>query len=216
MISKNLALYFDTVLVQGMSANFTRNLFSNNTGTHTVDTQGYSRISSDAQFFYENYFQDNICLGHGNQYAEHFGYQPRDENDEFHRRPKRRAKRQVINQDGISFDWWTHVGTETSRYRSTILAGSAHQKLERNVFNNPQNPYELTTSAQTQFDTGAVDATKNYWGYPGTIGVAMAKIRDQADYPYLIKVNFEPVLDSNTSLIEGKAMNFLKYSRIRL
>ncbi|CAD5226291.1 unnamed protein product [Bursaphelenchus okinawaensis] len=203
IVSKNLAMYFDTCLVQGMSVNFTRNVFSNNTGTHTVDTQGYSQIASDAQYFYENFFENNIALGHGNQYIEGFGYQPEYENDEFHRRPKRRAKRQVVNQRGISFDWWTHVGRETGRYRSTILSGSAAQKLERNVFNNPSNPYELTTSGQTQFDTGAVDAMNNYWGYLGTPGVAAGKIRDQADYPYLVKVNYLPVLDSNTSLIEG-------------
>ncbi|CAD5229908.1 unnamed protein product [Bursaphelenchus xylophilus] len=203
IISKNYALYFDTCLVQGMSVNFTRNVFSNNTGTHTVDTQGYSQISSDAQYFYENFFENNVALGHGNQYVERFGFLPEFENEEFNRRPKRRAKRQVINQRGVSFDWWTHVGRETGRYRSTILSGSAAQKLERNVFNNPGNPYELTTSAQTQFDTGAVDAMNNYWGYPGTPGVAAGKIRDQADYPYLVKVNYIPVLDSNTSLIEG-------------
>lgn len=48
-----------------------------------------------------------------------------------------------------------------------------------------------------------MDARENYWGYPGTIGVASGKIRDQEDYPGLMKVDFTPVLESNTSLIEG-------------
>jgi hypothetical protein len=42
----------------------------------------------------------------------------------------------------------------------------------------------------------------------GTPGVAAGKIRDQADYPYLIRVNYEPVLESNSSLIEGKLFSF--------
>ncbi|KAI1717620.1 scavenger receptor cysteine-rich domain-containing protein [Ditylenchus destructor] len=205
----NYALYFDTVLVQGMSTNFTRNLFCNNVGLHTIDNAGYgtdvqgnARISSDSQVFHYNFFENNLALGHGNPYQEAYGYQQRrfDELDEF---KTRRPKRQVLNQKGVSFDWWTHVDTETGRYRSTILAGSAHQKYSHNVFNNPLNSYELTTSEQTQFDTGSIDARENYWGYPGTPGVAAGKIRDQSDFPYLIRVDHLPVLESNTSLIEG-------------
>uniref|UniRef100_A0A914EF37 SRCR domain-containing protein n=1 Tax=Acrobeloides nanus TaxID=290746 RepID=A0A914EF37_9BILA len=203
VISLNFALYFDTVLVKGFSANFTRNLFTNNTGAHIVDTEGYSRISSDAQTFYYNMFADNLALGHGNQYIEKFGYLPMGDDNEFHRRPKRQVQIPVFSQQGVSFDWWTHVGNQTSRYRSTILAGSSHQKFYHNIFYDNLNDYELATSAQTTYDIGAIDAKENYWGYPGTPGVAAGKIRDQADYPYLIRVDFEPVLESNTSLLEG-------------
>ena len=53
------------------------------------------------------------------------------------------------------------------------------------------------------FDSGAIDARENYWGFPSTTGVAMGKIRDQADHTNLIRVDHDPVLESNTSLIEG-------------
>lgn len=86
-----------------------------------------------------------LFLGHGNQYQEAYGYVPLVENDEFHRRPKR----QVLTQKGISFDWWTHVGTETERYRGTIVAGSSHQKYSRNVLSNPLNDFELLTTQET-------------------------------------------------------------------
>uniref|UniRef100_A0A7E4VD53 SRCR domain-containing protein n=1 Tax=Panagrellus redivivus TaxID=6233 RepID=A0A7E4VD53_PANRE len=215
-IARNYALYFDTCLVHGMSTNFTRNLITNNTGLNIVDTFGYSRVSSDSQIFEHNYFENNLALGHELQYAEGFGYQPARV-EEFDLRPRwkrdvtfepdnptgKRVKRQVLSQNGISYDWWTHVGADTGRYRSTVLAGSSHQKFHNNVFNNPLNPFELTTSLQTQFDSGAIDAKDNYWGYPGTQGVASGKIRDQGDFSYLIKVDYVPVLDSNTSLIEG-------------
>lgn len=58
---------------------------------------------------------------------------------------------QVLNQKGVSFDWWTHVGWETARYRSTILAGASNHILHYNVFHNPLNPFELTSSEQTQW-----------------------------------------------------------------
>lgn len=63
VIAKNFALFYDTALIRGMSANITRNLFSENTGLHTMDTQGISRISSDAQIFVENFFVNNRALG---------------------------------------------------------------------------------------------------------------------------------------------------------
>ncbi|KHJ78277.1 hypothetical protein OESDEN_22103 [Oesophagostomum dentatum] len=117
IISHNYALYHDTMKIQDMSVNLTRNVFFGNTGLHTVDSHGYSRITSETQTFLYNNFEDNVALGHGHQYMEQFGYLPEKEHDEFLRRPRR----QVITQEGVSFDWWTHVGTETERYRSTIL-----------------------------------------------------------------------------------------------
>lgn len=53
-------------------------------------------------------------------------------------------------------------------------------------------------------DESAIDARQNYWGYPGTAGVAAGKIRDHHDYEFLIQVDYLPVLESNASLTEGK------------
>ncbi|GMT10248.1 hypothetical protein PFISCL1PPCAC_1545 [Pristionchus fissidentatus] len=202
IITNNYALYFDTVLVESVALNSTRNVFSNNTGLHTVETRGHSRVAQDGHTFYRNIFTNNIALGHGHQYQEHYGYLPEDSkwSDEFQLRPKR----QVISQSGVSFDWWTHVGEETERYRSTILAGSSQQHLTENVFNNPGNDYELTTTKHTQYDIGVIDAKNNYWGYPGTESVAAGKIRDQVDYSYLIRVEYRPVLESNQTLVDGE------------
>ncbi|KAK6754795.1 hypothetical protein RB195_013653 [Necator americanus] len=199
IISHNYALYHDTIKIQDMSVNLTRNVIFSNLGLHTVDSHGYSRITSETQTFLYNNFEDNTALGHGHQYMEQFGYLPEEEHDEFLRRPRR----QVITQEGVSFDWWTHVGSETERYRSTILAGSSQQSYRGNVFNNKKNAYELTTTKRTQYDIGSIDARLNYWGYPGVESVAAGKIRDFSDYPYLIKVDYQPVLESNSSLLEG-------------
>ncbi|KAJ1365160.1 hypothetical protein KIN20_025390 [Parelaphostrongylus tenuis] len=183
IISYNYALYHDTVKIHDMSL----------IPRGTLVSPRRHKLSSI------NNFEENIALGHGHQYLEHYGFQPEEEHDEFLRRPRR----QVITQEGVSFDWWTHVGTESERYRSTILAGSSQQHYRGNVFNDKKNSYELTTSKRTQYDIGTIDARLNYWGYPGAESVAAGKIRDFSDYPYLIKVDYQPVLESNSSLLEG-------------
>ncbi|KAK6052455.1 scavenger receptor cysteine-rich domain protein [Cooperia oncophora] len=152
IISHNYALYYDTVKIHDMSVNLTRNIFYANVGLHTVDSKGYSRITSETQTFLYNNFEENIALGHGHQY---------------------------------------------------MVTGSSQQHYRGNVLNNKKNPYELTTSKRTQYDIGSIDARLNYWGYPGVESVAAGKIRDFSDYPYLIKVDYQPVLESNSSLIEG-------------
>uniref|UniRef100_A0A8R1E6I9 C-type lectin domain-containing protein n=1 Tax=Caenorhabditis japonica TaxID=281687 RepID=A0A8R1E6I9_CAEJA len=199
VISHNYALYHDTMVTHDVAINMTRNTIFDNTGLHTLDVHASSRLSADKNVFFYNHFYDNLALGHGHQYAEMYGYQPLRENNEFWNRPRRR----VLTQQGVSFDWWTHVDNETTRYRSTIIAGSSQSIFKFNTFNDPKNDYELTTGTQSQYELGAIDAKENYWGYPGTIGVASGKIRDHDDYPSLVRVDYEPVLESNTSLIEG-------------
>ncbi|TKR61178.1 hypothetical protein L596_028323 [Steinernema carpocapsae] len=200
VIANNYALYHDITLVIDMAANFTHNIFANNTGLHTLDMHGYSKISREMQSLYSNYLENNVALGHGHQYKERYGFQPDPPlEDEF----LRRSKRQVISQSGVSFDWWTHVGLETSRYRSTIIAETANQKYFHNYFNNPRNEFELSTGQQPPYGSSAIDARENYWGSPGGAAVAGGKIKDQEDFKDLIRVEYQPVLESNTSLIEG-------------
>ncbi|KAL7075558.1 hypothetical protein ACQ4LE_005183, partial [Meloidogyne hapla] len=205
LISHNYALYADTIILNGVSANFSHNIINKNVGWHVVDTcrfNGESVETAAELYFQNNYLKDNLALGHGNPYIERYGFHDGHEPDEF---VERRPKRQVISQKGVSFDWWTHIGAETSRYRSTILSGSVHQLYSRNLFDNPLNDFELVTTQHEspQFDISSIDARYNYWGPPGTMGTAAGKIRDQHDDPLLIRVDFDPVLESNTSLIEG-------------
>ncbi|VDK79012.1 unnamed protein product, partial [Onchocerca ochengi] len=199
LIRNNYALHHDTVLLKGITANLTRNLFSNNTGSHNLDLRPNLPGPLDSYILYKNWFYNNVALGHGYQYQERYGYQPHYLEDEFMRRPKR----QIVMEEGLSFDWWTHVGTDSERYRSTVYAGISNVLCRENIFNNPINPYELVAGKMNSPETHAIDGRENYWGYPGTVGVASGKIRDYHDYEYLIRVDYVPVLESNASLIEG-------------
>lgn len=54
-----------------------------------------------------------------------------------------RLKRQTGMEEGISFDWWARVGTDSERYRSTVYGGISNILYRENAFNNPINLYEL-------------------------------------------------------------------------
>jgi hypothetical protein len=91
IITKNWAPFYDTVHIERISSNITSNVITNNTGTHTIDLSGYSKVRSESQLMLHNIFTDNIALGAGFQYYDQYGYQPAVENNEFARRPKRQA-----------------------------------------------------------------------------------------------------------------------------
>ncbi|CAG9540523.1 unnamed protein product, partial [Cercopithifilaria johnstoni] len=198
LIRSNYALHHDTVLLKGIIANLTRNLFANNTSLHNLHLQPNLPDSLDSYILYRNWFYNNIALGHGYQYQELYGYQPDYMSDEF----VHRSKREIAMEKNVSFDWWTHIGTDSERYPSTVYAGISNILYRENIFNNPVNPYELVTGKANSREGHAIDARENYWGYPGTASVASGKIRDYYDYEYLLRVDYMPVLESNASLIE--------------
>ncbi|VDM98808.1 unnamed protein product, partial [Thelazia callipaeda] len=199
IIRNNYASYHDTILLKGINGNLTHNLIVNNTGLHNLDLQANLPTSADSYYLYKNWFYDNIAFGHGYQYQEQYGYQP----DHLRNLFKSKFKRDILIKKGVSFDWWSHVGMDSIRYPSTIFTGISSGMYRGNVFNNPKNSYELVTGKAISMEGRAVDAVENYWGYPGTVSVASGKIRDYHDYEYLIRVDYTPVIESNTSLIEG-------------
>ncbi|KRY89173.1 HHIP-like protein 1 [Trichinella pseudospiralis] len=208
---RNWSPYHDTVYVGEVWANFTHNTFYNNTGTHIVHLGGYRDVSTEFQIFYKNVLYDNIATGHGYQFPASYGYfgykQPAYVGSNYMRKRRHAWKAQAPRESTstTSFEWWANVGQQAERYHSTVFAGSPQEKFELNLFNNPNNDFELTTAAKNATDayTGPVDARGNHWGSTGTAAVASGKIRDGNDYDYLISVNHLPVIESNTSLIDG-------------
>ncbi|CDW52478.1 Deleted in malignant brain tumors 1 protein [Trichuris trichiura] len=215
---RNWSPYKDVVFVDHMLVNFTRNTFYNNTGTHIVHLGGYRDVSTEFQLFRSNVLYDNIATGHGYHFIPQYGYFGKQEGlpivPSLHSRKRRRlavqtsekvAKVQPPEATGTSFEWWANVGFEAERYHSTVFAASGQVKIENNFFSNPDNNFELTTAVVNLSDaySGPVDARQNYWGQISTPAVASGKIRDGNDHDYLLKVNFLPVLESNTSLLDG-------------
>ncbi|KRX72534.1 HHIP-like protein 1 [Trichinella sp. T6] len=205
---RNWAPYHDTVYVGQVWANFTRNTFYNNTGTHIVHLGGYRDVSTEFQIFYKNVLYDNIATGHGYHYPASYGYFGHKQPAYISSQLRKRRDVSQIHRTGsssTSFEWWANVGDQAERYHSTVFAASAQEKFELNLFNNPNNDFELTTAAKNPTDayTGPLDARGNHWGSTGTAAVASGKIRDGNDYDYLIPVDHLPVIESNTSLIDG-------------
>lgn len=146
---KNYAPYYDIVYVDQMLINASFNTFYNNTGTHVLDLTGYPRVQTEFQLFTNNFLVDNQALGHGYQFGSLYGYFPESVQKSVQKSAGGRQKRQTPTGQ-TSFEWWAVVGSDTERYRSTILAGSGQQKFERNYFHNPLNDFELTTVNKTK------------------------------------------------------------------
>ncbi|KAF6211152.1 hypothetical protein GE061_014267 [Apolygus lucorum] len=90
-------------------------------------------------------------------------------------------------------------------YRATIVAGTAGQHYVDNIFYNPDNDYEISTVNRSFIDVlqSPIDAKHNYWGYNQSLAV-MGRIRDRYDQANLLKVNFEPYLMNNSTVLDVK------------
>ncbi|TMW54841.1 hypothetical protein DOY81_000074 [Sarcophaga bullata] len=90
--------------------------------------------------------------------------------------------------------------------RSTIIAGTAGQQYIDNIFENPDNDYEIITVNSTitiELWRSKIDARHNYWSYNNSISV-QSRIKDKADDPLLLEVQAVPFQMNNQSILDGK------------
>ncbi|KAG6445644.1 protein bark beetle isoform X2 [Manduca sexta] len=89
--------------------------------------------------------------------------------------------------------------------RATVVAGTAGQNYVDNIFFNPDNDYEMITvnrSISLDLWRTRIDAKHNYWSYNETLAVA-GRIRDQADNPLLLEVDYRPFYMNNLTVLGG-------------
>ncbi|XP_017468948.1 PREDICTED: protein bark beetle isoform X1 [Rhagoletis zephyria] len=99
--------------------------------------------------------------------------------------------------------------------RATIVAGTAGQQYVDNIFENPENDYEMITvnnsilnvdyviNSTIELWRSKIDARHNYWSYNNTISV-QSRIRDKSDDPLLLEVQAVPFQMNNLTILDGK------------
>uniref|UniRef100_A0A1A9WLV8 SRCR domain-containing protein n=1 Tax=Glossina brevipalpis TaxID=37001 RepID=A0A1A9WLV8_9MUSC len=90
--------------------------------------------------------------------------------------------------------------------RATIVAGTAGQQYVDNIFENPENDYEIITvnsSITIELWRSRIDARHNYWSYNNSISV-QSRIKDKSDDPLLLEVQAVPFQMNNQSILDGK------------
>ncbi|XP_054741886.1 protein bark beetle isoform X1 [Anastrepha obliqua] len=99
--------------------------------------------------------------------------------------------------------------------RATVVAGTAGQQYVDNIFENPENDYEMITvnnsilnvdyviNSTIELWRSKIDARHNYWSYNNTISV-QSRIRDKSDDPLLLEVQALPFQMNNLTILDGK------------
>lgn len=95
--------------------------------------------------------------------------------------------------------------------RGTIVAGTAGQHYVDNVLFDPDNDYEIVTVNRSRAGISSsldvwktpIDAKHNWWGYNETLAV-LGRIKDRADDPDLLEVDFRPYHMNNRTVLSGK------------
>ncbi|KJH48102.1 hypothetical protein DICVIV_05808 [Dictyocaulus viviparus] len=135
IISYNYVLYRDIMKIDGMSVNLTGNVFFSNTGQHTVDSQGGNYcipgIPDSPQTykpFYTTVLKKMLLSATAISIWSSLVFFPKFNTTSLSADQEDKLVvsicfivLEVITQEGVSFDWWAHVDTNSERYRSTIL-----------------------------------------------------------------------------------------------
>ncbi|XP_019892680.2 protein bark beetle isoform X1 [Musca domestica] len=98
--------------------------------------------------------------------------------------------------------------------RATIVAGTAGQQYVDNIFENPDNDYEIITvnssilsidyrNSTIELWKSKIDARHNYWSYNNTLSV-QSRIKDKSDDPMLLEVLAVPFQMNNQTILDGK------------
>ncbi|XP_052754555.1 protein bark beetle isoform X2 [Galleria mellonella] len=89
--------------------------------------------------------------------------------------------------------------------RATVVAGTAGQRYVDNIFDNPDNDYEMITvnsSIAGEAWRWRVEAAHNYWG-SGSAAAVAGRVRERGDCARLLAVQLLPFRADNRSLLAG-------------
>uniref|UniRef100_A0A7G3AYY4 Putative scavenger receptor n=1 Tax=Lutzomyia longipalpis TaxID=7200 RepID=A0A7G3AYY4_LUTLO len=195
------------------------NLFTGNLNRPSLHVEGRQSSPYQEITVFKNYFTQNLAAYENvirlKQVVSNFS------NNYVHRNRGGRIVeisgfdkvRLPIYQTTSHNGFYHNVATDW-RGRATVVAGTAGQNYVDNIFYNPDNDYEMITVNRSIFEfqfwnstldvwKTKIDARHNYWHYNTTLAVS-GRIRDRADDPTLLEVQFLPFYMNNETILDGK------------
>lgn len=197
-ITRNYSPYLSNVVLSRIVANFSWNIMTGNTGRHQIEVVGFDKLPLSYQTFGHNWIYNNSATferdrstifgnSAGQQYYHNY----------------------LVNPDNhfeISTMNWSRYDVKTFHVPrdDEIIHLTAGDGSSRDVFRKTANEIPITIIDTKQVDLyqASINARQNWWGFNGSAAIR-GRIRDRAQHEELIRVEFEPFLKSNSTVLSG-------------
>lgn len=197
--TRNNAPYLSNIVLSRIVANFSYNIISSNIGKHQIEVIGFDKLPLSYQTFTGNWIYNNTATferdrstifgnSAGQQYAMNY----------------------LVNRDNhfeISTMNWSrydtkafHIPKDDEIIHLASGDGSSKDFIRKAV---DAIPVKIVDTKQVDHLYHAtINAKGNWWGF-STARSIQGRIRDRMQHEELIKVDFLPYLETNSSLLSG-------------
>lgn len=197
-ITRNVDPYLSNIVLSRIVANFSGNIISGNIGRHQIEVVGFDKMPLSYQSFTNNWIYNNTATferdrstifgnSAGQQYYMNY----------------------LVNPDNhfeISTMNWSRYDVRPLQVPREdeiihLLSGDGSAK---DVFRKTADAIPLNIVDMKKIDLyfATINAKHNWWGFNSTPAI-QGRIRDRIQHDELIKVDFAPFLDTNTSVLSG-------------
>lgn len=198
IFSRNYAPYLSNIMLSRFFSNFSYNQMIDNTGKHQIEVLGFEKLPFSYQTIESNWIYNNKATFERDRstiYGTSAGQTYR--------------QNYIVNPDNsfeISTMNWSrydvkpfHVARDDEIIHLASGDGSSKDIIRKTVDAIPIN---ILDTKKVDLFHANIDAKLNWWGFNATTSI-QGRVRDRAQHEELIKVDFLPFLETNTSLLSG-------------
>lgn len=196
IFTRNYAPYLSNIVLSRILTNFTENLISGNIGKHQIEVLGFDKLPFAYQTFENNYIYNNSATFEqdrstikGTSAGQVYRYN------------------YIVNADNnfeiSTFNWSRYEVKPFGVPRDDeIIHLAAGDGTTRDMFRKTANLIPVTIIDNKKIDLyqATIDAKSNWWGF-NTSTAIQGRIRDRVQHEELIRVDFQPYLISNKSVL---------------
>lgn len=196
--TRNTAPFLSNIVLSRIVANFSYNIISSNIGRHQIEVIGFDKLPLSHQTFTGNWIYNNTAT-----------YE-RDRSTIFgNSAGQQYSLNYLVNRDNhfeLSTMNWSrfdtkpyHVPKDDEIIHLASGDGSSKDYIRKTA---DSIPVKIIDTKQVDLYHATINAKSNWWGFSSARAI-QGRIRDRVQHEELIKVDFLPYLETNTSLLSG-------------
>lgn len=197
-LTRNRSPYMSNIVLSRIVANFSSNIITSNIGRHQIEVIGFDKLPLSYQTFAHNWIYNNTATmlhdqstisgnSAGQQYYMNYLGNP-------------------ANHFELSTMNWSRYDVKPFYVPrdDEIIHLAAGDGSSKDMFRKTVDaiPINIIDKKKVDLYAATINAKQNWWGF-NTTSAIQGRIRDRVQHEELIKVDFDPFIMSNRSVLSG-------------